>query len=249
MCAKRTLLRPGGLALVRCDGGGSYGFGHVKRMIALARALRDREGLGAVFAVNGSADALPPIRQAGFAAKLIDGRTANFFRWQRIPILSSSIAAKVLRARSSNVCRCRSRPWSTMPPTGGLAAISLITTRCRRPPRCNGPARAASRASVGSGRCSAKQMPERPRSHSPCPTLLVTMGGSDPFGLTERCALALRQLDPVFRARFVIGPGFKDKNRLARSIVSLAPNFETVEGADGLRLNFAACDVALAAFG
>jgi Spore coat polysaccharide biosynthesis protein, predicted glycosyltransferase len=75
------------------------------------------------------------------------------------------------------------------------------------------------------------------------------MGGADPFGLTERCAHALKALDPVFRARFVIGPGFKDKDRLARSIVRLSPNFETVEGADSLATEFAACDVALAAFG
>ena len=36
----------GGLALIRCDGGGKFGYGHVKRMVALARALRDREGIG-----------------------------------------------------------------------------------------------------------------------------------------------------------------------------------------------------------
>src|SRR5208282_516887 len=41
----------------------------------------------------------------------------------------------------------------------------------------------------------------------PRPTLLVTMGGSDPAGLTLKCAHALAKLDPAFRARFVIGPG------------------------------------------
>ena len=45
-----------------------FGYGHVKRMVALARALRDREGIGAVFAVNGTADALAPIARAGFEA-------------------------------------------------------------------------------------------------------------------------------------------------------------------------------------
>jgi len=39
----------GGLALVRCDGGGKFGYGHVKRMVALARSLRDHEGIGAIF--------------------------------------------------------------------------------------------------------------------------------------------------------------------------------------------------------
>jgi spore coat polysaccharide biosynthesis protein SpsF len=75
------------------------------------------------------------------------------------------------------------------------------------------------------------------------------MGGSDPFELTIKCAHALAKLDPVFRARFVIGPGVANCGQLARSIVALSSNFETLEGADGLATEFASCDVALAAFG
>jgi spore coat polysaccharide biosynthesis protein SpsF len=81
------------------------------------------------------------------------------------------------------------------------------------------------------------------------PSLLVTMGGSDPMELTLRSARALSQLDPAFRARFVIGPGMKDGARTARMISSMAPNFETIEGANGLATEFAACDMALTAFG
>ena len=57
---KQKPIQPsGGLTLIRCDGGGKFGFGHVKRMVALARALRDRQGIGAVFAVlHGTVDAL-----------------------------------------------------------------------------------------------------------------------------------------------------------------------------------------------
>src|SRR6201999_3626908 len=69
---QKQLAAAGGLALIRCDGGGQFGYGHVKRMVALARALRDREGIGAVFAVNGTEDALAPIRRAGFEATLTD---------------------------------------------------------------------------------------------------------------------------------------------------------------------------------
>ncbi len=65
----------GGLALIRCDGGGAFGYGHVKRMVALARALRDREGIGSVFTVNGTEDALVPIRSAGFEAELTGADT------------------------------------------------------------------------------------------------------------------------------------------------------------------------------
>ncbi|HMH65159.1 MAG TPA: NTP transferase domain-containing protein, partial [Rhizomicrobium sp.] len=63
----------GGLALIRCDGGGKFGYGDVKRMVALARALRDREGIGAMFALNGSDDAAAPIRRAGFEVAMLRG--------------------------------------------------------------------------------------------------------------------------------------------------------------------------------
>ena len=37
---QKPILPSGGLALIRCDGGGKFGYGHVKRMVALARALQ-----------------------------------------------------------------------------------------------------------------------------------------------------------------------------------------------------------------
>jgi spore coat polysaccharide biosynthesis protein SpsF len=83
----------------------------------------------------------------------------------------------------------------------------------------------------------------------PRPTVLVTMGGSDPASLTLGIARALRKLDPLFRARFVIGPGMENGARIAKAIVGLAPHFETVEGASDLATEYAAADLALAAFG
>jgi spore coat polysaccharide biosynthesis protein SpsF len=88
-----------------------------------------------------------------------------------------------------------------------------------------------------------------PRPHSGRPVLLVTMGGSDPLGLTLRSARALAKLDPVFRARFVIGPGVENRAAVAKQIVALRSHFETIEGADDLATEFARADLALAAFG
>ena len=46
----------------------------------------------------------------------------------------------------------------------------------------------------------------------------------------------------------MIGPGLSDKG-VARAIAKLSPNFETIEGASDLAIEFASADVALAAFG
>src|SRR6185369_13567537 len=86
-----------------------------------------------------------------------------------------------------------------------------------------------------------------PRAMSKRQTVLVTMGGSDPQHLTERCAMALARLEPVFRARFVIGPGMD--RAIAAQVGQLSPNFETIEGASDLAVEFARADIALAAFG
>ena len=75
------------------------------------------------------------------------------------------------------------------------------------------------------------------------------MGGSDPTGMSLRAARALAGLDPVFRVRFVIGPGFKNREKIAQTIVALRSNFETIEGADSLTTEYASADLALAAFG
>jgi spore coat polysaccharide biosynthesis protein SpsF len=62
-------------------------------------------------------------------------------------------------------------------------------------------------------------------------------------------AKALSFLDSVFRIRFVIGTGMKDAQKVARGLVMLKKNYETVEGADDLSIEYANADVALCAFG
>jgi len=69
------------------------------------------------------------------------------------------------------------------------------------------------------------------------------------MALTMRAARALSRLDPIFRVRFVIGPGMANRDVVASAIVKLKSNFETIEGADDLANEYASADFALAAFG
>lgn len=247
---QKEIAAQGGLALIRCDGGGAYGFGHVKRMVALARALRDREGIGAVFALNGSEDGAEPIRQAGFEVRMLDGPRAGL--------------AGIVPDADLLILDCRDGPTRQEIEALRIPLKAVVDDGSERRLAADlayyPPVPQAAHLDFTDSHCTPRigwewsilgltPLPARPRNYSPRPTLLVTMGGSDPFALTERCAKALRALEPVFRARFVIGPGFKNKEQLARNIVSLSPNFETVEGADGLATEFAACDAALIAFG
>ncbi len=249
---QKQIAPQGGIALIRCDGGGGYGFGHVKRMITLARALRDREGIGVVFAVNGSEDALPPIRDAGFEAQLLQSPTANFTSIVTHPDLC------ILDCRDGPSRAELKRFVQEIPVTAVVDDASerrLAADYAYYPPVPQ-----AETLSWQGSDCTTRigwewallglpQIAARPHTFSPRPTLLVAMGGSDPCGLTLRAAQALSVLDPVFRARFVLGPGFENRERTAKAIIALRSNFETIEGASDLMTEYASADLALAAFG
>lgn len=245
---QKVLGRQGGLALIRCDGGGEFGYGHVKRMIALARALRDREGIGAVFAVNGTEDALAPVRRAGFEAEMAgDLRATAAARApdalildcregptrDEVKALSVGLTAVIDDASERRLAA----DVAYYPPMPQVETLDWTGSRCR--------ARIGWQWSL----LGLSQAPSSRKSASPRPTLLVAMGGSDPYGLTLRTARALMRLDPIFRARFVIGPGMQDRELVASAVAKLKSNFETIEGADDLATEYASADIALAAFG
>jgi spore coat polysaccharide biosynthesis protein SpsF len=243
---QKQLANAGGLALIRCDGGGKYGYGHVKRMVALARALRDREGMGVVFAVNGTEDAFEPIRRAGFEAErigpdelpsrecdmlILDGRDGP----SREALATARVGLVAVIDDASD--RRLAADLAYYPPVPQAERLDWSGSHC------------TTRIGWQWSLLGLSQAPARPKPMSPRPTLLVAMGGSDPLGLTMRAARALTRLDPIFRARFVIGPGMEDRAKIAAAIVKLKSNFETIEGADDLATEYASADLALAAFG
>ncbi|HXM00813.1 MAG TPA: NTP transferase domain-containing protein [Rhizomicrobium sp.] len=253
---QKPIAAMGALALIRCDGGGRFGYGHVKRMVALARSLRDRQGIGAIFAVNGSADALEPIARAGFEAITIDGardseQLTALVVAREPDMLICDTREGVGRAELEQLSKCvpltaviddgsdrrLAADVAYYPPVPQAEALDWQGSRCR--PRIGW-----EWALLGMTKPAGA-----PRAVVPRPTLLVSMGGSDPHGLTLRTARTLTRLDPVFRARFVIGPGMENGARIARTVASLAGNFETIEGAADLAAEYAASDLALVAFG
>ena len=250
---QKPIRMSGGLALIRCDGGGKFGYGHVKRMVALARALRDREGIGSIFALNGTEDAATPIRRAGFQAvmlhgasdleTLIDANNPDLFLLDgregptRAELEKLKRGVAVTAVIDDGHDRRLAADYAYYPPVPGAHALDWRDSNTL--PR------------IGWEWSLLGLNPNlnATRAHSSLPTLLVAMGGSDPHGLTLRMAKALGPLDSVFRVRFVIGTGMKDAGMVARALVSLKKNYETVEGADDLSTAYASADVALCAFG
>lgn len=250
---QKPIRASGGLAMIRCDGGGKFGYGHVKRMVALARALRDREGLGVLFALNGTEDAAAPIRRAGFEVAmlhgasdletlvdanspdilLLDGRDGP----TRTELEKLKRGVAVTAVIDDGHERRKAADLAYYPPVPGAKALDWSGA--------NTLARIGWEWSLLGLNINA--VPTRaPASR---PTVLVAMGGSDPHGLTLRMGKALSGLEPSLRIRFVIGTGMKDGPQVARGLVALRSNYETIEGADDLSTEYASADLALCAFG
>lgn len=250
---QKPIRAAGGQALIRCDGGGKFGYGHVKRMVALARALRDREGIGSIFALNGTQDAAQPIRRAGFEAvmlqgpsdleTLIDANNPDLLLLDgregptRAELEKLKRGVAVTGVIDDGHERRLAADYAYYPPVPGARALDWAGSHTL--PRIGWDYALLGLASK----------PPVPRAPGTRPTVLVAMGGSDPHGLTLRMAKALEHLDSNLRIRFVIGAGMKDAAGVARALVALKKNYETVEGADDLSTEYASADVALCAFG
>ena len=250
---QKPIRASGGLAMIRCDGGAAFGYGHVKRMVALGRALRDREGLGVLFALNGTEDAAQPIRRAGFEVAmlhgesdletLVDANSPDILLLDGREGPSRSQLEKLKRGVAVTAViddgheRRKAADLAYYPPVPGAKALDWSGA--------NTLARLGWEWSLLGLNVNA--VPTRaPASR---PTVLVAMGGSDPHGLTLRMGKALTGLEPGLRIRFVIGTGMKDGPQVARGLVALRSNYETIEGADDLTTEYASADLALCAFG
>jgi spore coat polysaccharide biosynthesis protein SpsF len=253
----RTAMLPrGGAAVICCDGGGQSANGRAKRMIALARALRDAQGIVSRFAVTGSDQPLALIRQAGFEAT----RLSSHDDGAAIPAMVAAHAANLL------ILDCREGP--SLPglrrAQRGATLTAVIDDDSNRRlaadvayyPPLPGVEELDWRGSHTAVRIGwrwtllgAAPTPARRRVPLQRPTLLVTMGSSNPAGPTLKVARALAMLPSVFRARFAIGAGAAGYEAVARAIVALKSGFETIEGADDLAIEYASADIALTVFG
>ena len=79
--------------------------------------------------------------------------------------------------------------------------------------------------------------------------ILVTMGGSDPQGMTLTAVKALEILDEDFEAVVVLGAGFQHKKELGNSLSDCKHRFDVRENVKDMAKLMAQSDIAVASFG
>lgn len=214
--------------LIRCDASSSIGFGHLSRSIALAQAFREDCGVNATLLMLENPTALSFARNAGVRVQVLPPTpidTANAtraalaharalvldFRGDLDPaILAEAAARRVVIATIDDPTPRRLlanlafyppipqvREWSWSGFSGELLAgwDWVVIRRDLGPPR-------TSRI-------------------EPPPRLLITMGGSDPHGLSSIVLDALEQFGKVVHTTLIVGPANLQRATLGARAASL----------------------------
>ena len=248
---------------MRCDASPAVGFGHVVRSLALARELAGR---GAVisFAMREDRHAEALVRRDGypmFVARPNGQRDAE--AWLRDAAARAAADALVLDVRDDV-------PRTTIEAlrTEGLLIATIDDPTDRRlaadlafyppiPQVDEFDWRGFTGALLVGGewvvlRRAFAQPPERtPHSR---PSVLVTMGGSDPAGMTLAVVDALALGTPevmtdAFDLVIVLGPGFLRRAELHERLARTRRGVSVVEQPADIREIMLACDLAVASFG
>ncbi len=248
-----------GTVLIRCDGGAEIGLGHVKRCLTLARALRDGQGLGVLFAMIGDDASAALVEAEGFRRVAMDAQ-GNERDWIAGLAREHGVVALILDVRTS-LSRADVRALRADAPL----IVALDDASERRlgahlavyPPVPQ--TRALSWPEGDTDLCigwkwaltggAPWRKPRQMESGRAVLRVLVAMGGSDPQGLTLRAVKAVaaagRRVTPVV----VIGPATPFPEAVADACQAAASDAEILFAPDAVMPVAADCDLAVVAFG
>jgi len=225
----------------------------------VARALRDREGVGVSFVLDGDEAAATKLREANFETILLptDGQAALLASTvethkpdmlivdARRRLLRTELAGLAAKARTIAILddisdRRLAATHAYYTPLPQVAELSWQGSSCK--------VRIGwewsllgfdpTRFRRNENRSGPVQMPVQ---------IIVTMGASDPKDYTRLALKAAMRVTTPARLRFIIGPNFANPRALADEIK--IAGFEALDNAADLAGEFARADLALISFG
>ncbi len=243
------------------EGGSSIGMGHVARSINIARAVK-AAGIPVSFLVNEEGPVAAVLDDAGLPYKVwaletpdpegvtnrvvvIDSRkdvsrlaTSLKMRGKRVMIIDNLTACGVSDCVVIPSVTFDKHEWAEMGDLPGGLVSNIYT--------------GADFIIIGENFLRASKLEGRVGPGSPGSTgplrVLVTMGGSDPNGLTELVADALHGMDAL-EAVLVMGPAFRPSKGFERFIASNPTGFSFLSGVRDLAPLMARTDLAFTAMG
>ena len=248
-----------GGVLIRCDGSYEIGLGHVVRCLALGRELRDRHERDVVFAMRADPLGIGIVREAGFAVMEAPGNASfDYGAWLASAIESAAAGLLVLDVRDEltleNLRTIRERTRVHVAAIDDISDRRLAADHVFYPPvpQVRTLEWPDFEGSVHTGWEWVLLRPEfaaepRRSPHEP-PVVLVTMGGSDPGGLTPRALRALALVPEPIECVVLLGPGFGHDAELA-PLLETCPHKWLIARDGDMRAHMLAADLAVLSFG
>lgn len=253
-------MRTSSSVLFRCDGSPKIGLGHVVRCLALADELREVYGCRITFAVcNGSLGRDMIIEKNYHILSPPDGvRLFDYGQWLEDVIDDVGAHTLVLDVRDdlqrSAVEKLREQ---------GILIVTLDDPSDRRLaadlafyPPVPQVSRADWTGFTGELHVGWEWVVLRPvfanrvsRLPHKKPVVLVTMGGSDPAGLTMKAVEALDLLDEGFETVVVLGPAFSHQGALRDLLAKTHRHFDVRQNVTDMAGLMTQADLAVASFG
>jgi len=257
-----------GTILFRCDGSHEIGFGHIVRCIALADELRDKHGSGVVFAVLYDNKAMEMIMNHGYKVETANPREDQFDYgdWFNCIVKKNHPCALILDIRDdlppNIVSNLRKK---------GILVVTIDDPTDRRlladlafyPPvpqvekmdwqgftgqRFIGWEWVILRREFShndENLYKRIKATKKTKIHN----ILVTMGGSDPKGMTLKTMEALKVIDGQFEVTIILGPGFAHRDSLNEILGNFPHIHRIFENVLNIGDIMAEADLAVASFG
>ncbi len=244
-------------ALFRCDGNEEIGLGHLYRCLALADELREQHGVGVSFAMSHGPVGFELIEKAQYTvAQKHDGEDeAAWFKCLVEADVPDLIVIDVRTGLSKKSVQGLKATGTTIVAIDDGSERRLASDMVFYPPvpqverfdwtAFSGDKYVGWEWTVIRSRF-ARQLQSVANEN---PTVLVTMGGSDPAGMTEKAMAALNLLKGAFTTVVVLGPSFTRTKEVEAYALSMNRQFEIQKNVDDIKAVMARSDLAVASFG
>ena len=246
--------------LFRCDGWPQIGFGHVVRCLALADELRDVHRCDVSFAMVEATAGCSMAEAKGYRVIVTDRDTLtrDYTGWLKASVDEAEARALILDIRDDlpvHALRALKEKGIIIAIVDDPSERRLLADLAFYPPtpqirRMNWAGFSGDLYAGWEWVILRREFshPLKREAHEP-PVVLVTMGGSDPFGLTLKAVSALDLLNDDFKSLVLLGPGFLHQKALYDQISKAHREFDLLSGVKDIPNLMAQADLALGSFG